>query len=57
MPYGIIFVCGPTGSGKTTTLHGILKHINHGERKIWTAEDPVGDYPARGFGRFRSAPT
>ncbi len=41
MPYGIIFVCGPTGSGKTTTLHAVLKHINQGEKKIWTAEDPV----------------
>lgn len=41
MPYGIIFVCGPTGSGKTTTLHSVLKHINSGDRKIWTAEDPV----------------
>jgi len=40
-PYGIIFVCGPTGSGKTTTLHSALKHINKVETKIWTAEDPV----------------
>jgi type II secretory ATPase GspE/PulE/Tfp pilus assembly ATPase PilB-like protein len=32
---------GPTGSGKTTTLHAILKHINTDERKIWTAEDPI----------------
>ncbi len=40
-PYGMIFVCGPTGSGKTTTLHSILGHINVPERKIWTAEDPV----------------
>jgi len=40
-PYGIIFVCGPTGSGKTTTLHSALGYINKPERKIWTAEDPV----------------
>ena len=40
-PYGIIFVCGPTGSGKTTTLHSALKYINKVETKIWTAEDPV----------------
>jgi type II secretory ATPase GspE/PulE/Tfp pilus assembly ATPase PilB-like protein len=40
-PYGLFFVCGPTGSGKTTTLHSILKHINNPETKIWTAEDPV----------------
>ncbi len=40
-PYGIIFCCGPTGSGKTTTLHSSLKVINKTETKIWTAEDPV----------------
>ncbi|MEA3429082.1 MAG: GspE/PulE family protein, partial [Thermodesulfobacteriota bacterium] len=40
-PYGIIFVCGPTGSGKTTTLHSALSYINKIETKIWTAEDPV----------------
>jgi type II secretory ATPase GspE/PulE/Tfp pilus assembly ATPase PilB-like protein len=40
-PYGIIFVCGPTGSGKTTTLHSALKYINKTQTKIWTAEDPV----------------
>lgn len=40
-PYGIFFVCGPTGSGKTTTLHSILGYINTPETKIWTAEDPV----------------
>ena len=32
---------GPTGSGKTTTLHAVLGHINEPETKIWTAEDPV----------------
>ena len=40
-PYGLILVCGPTGSGKTTTLHSVLGYINTPERKIWTAEDPV----------------
>lgn len=40
-PYGLILVCGPTGSGKTTTLHSLLGYINSPERKIWTAEDPV----------------
>ena len=40
-PYGIIFVCGPTGSGKTTTLHSALSAINKTDTKIWTAEDPV----------------
>jgi type II secretory ATPase GspE/PulE/Tfp pilus assembly ATPase PilB-like protein len=40
-PYGLILVCGPTGSGKTTTLHSALRELNTAERKIWTAEDPV----------------
>ena len=40
-PYGLFYVCGPTGSGKTTTLHSILKTLNTSEAKIWTAEDPV----------------
>jgi len=40
-PYGMILCVGPTGSGKTTTLHAILNHINQPDRKIWTAEDPV----------------
>ena len=40
-PYGLILCVGPTGSGKTTTLHSLLGHINKPERKIWTAEDPV----------------
>ncbi|HXD40307.1 MAG TPA: ATPase, T2SS/T4P/T4SS family [Ramlibacter sp.] len=40
-PYGLFYVCGPTGSGKTTTLHSILKFLNRPDTKIWTAEDPV----------------
>jgi type II secretory ATPase GspE/PulE/Tfp pilus assembly ATPase PilB-like protein len=40
-PYGIVLVVGPTGSGKTTTLHAALRYINRPETKIWTAEDPV----------------
>ncbi|MDX1584879.1 MAG: ATPase, T2SS/T4P/T4SS family, partial [Thermoanaerobaculia bacterium] len=40
-PYGICLVVGPTGSGKTTTLHSALGFINTVDRKIWTAEDPV----------------
>ena len=37
----MVLCVGPTGSGKTTTLHSALSHINVPERKIWTAEDPV----------------
>ncbi len=40
-PYGLFFVCGPTGSGKTTTLHSVLAVLNTPSTKIWTAEDPV----------------
>ena len=40
-PYGLILCVGPTGSGKTTTLHSALKYLNRPEKKIWTAEDPV----------------
>jgi type II secretory ATPase GspE/PulE/Tfp pilus assembly ATPase PilB-like protein len=40
-PHGLVFVCGPTGSGKTTTLHSAMAYINTTETKIWTAEDPV----------------
>ncbi|RPJ70415.1 MAG: type II/IV secretion system protein, partial [Desulfobacteraceae bacterium] len=40
-PYGLILAVGPTGSGKTTTLHGLLGHINKPGVKIWTAEDPI----------------
>jgi type II secretory ATPase GspE/PulE/Tfp pilus assembly ATPase PilB-like protein len=40
-PYGVLLVVGPTGSGKTTTLHSCLGYINKPETKIWTAEDPV----------------
>ena len=39
--YGLILVCGPTGSGKTTTLHSLLRDINRPDMKIWTAEDPI----------------
>jgi type II secretory ATPase GspE/PulE/Tfp pilus assembly ATPase PilB-like protein len=40
-PYGLVLACGPTGSGKTTTLHSLLAEINTDSRKIWTAEDPI----------------
>ena len=40
-PYGMLLVTGPTGSGKTTTLYGIISEINSGQDKIITIEDPV----------------
>lgn len=40
-PHGLLLVVGPTGSGKTTTLHAVLGHINQRKTKIWTVEDPV----------------
>jgi type IV pilus assembly protein PilB len=48
MPYGMILVCGPTGSGKTTTLYSILKHIHTSEKNIVTVEDPV-EYQIKGI--------
>ncbi|MGH6915426.1 MAG: GspE/PulE family protein, partial [Geminicoccales bacterium] len=40
-PHGLFLVCGPTGSGKTTTLHSLLGFLNTADLKIWTAEDPI----------------
>jgi type II secretory ATPase GspE/PulE/Tfp pilus assembly ATPase PilB-like protein len=40
-PHGLFLVCGPTGAGKTTTLHSLLRELNTAELKIWTAEDPI----------------
>lgn len=39
--FGMVLAAGPTGSGKTTTLHSMLAAVNTAERKIWTAEDPI----------------
>ena len=39
--YGLVLVVGPTGCGKTTTLHSVIREINTAGRKIWTAEDPI----------------
>ncbi|MEA3466189.1 MAG: GspE/PulE family protein [Thermodesulfobacteriota bacterium] len=40
-PYGLVLCVGPTGSGKTTSLHSAIAQINTPETKIWTAEDPI----------------
>jgi type II secretory ATPase GspE/PulE/Tfp pilus assembly ATPase PilB-like protein len=40
-PYGLILAAGPTGSGKTTTLHSLISEINEPGTKIWTAENPI----------------
>ncbi len=40
-PYGLVLVVGPTGCGKTTSLHSVIRDINTAGRKIWTAEDPI----------------
>ncbi len=47
-PHGMILACGPTGSGKTTTLYSILKHIDSPGRNIVTVEDPV-EFQVKGF--------
>jgi type II secretory ATPase GspE/PulE/Tfp pilus assembly ATPase PilB-like protein len=54
-PHGLILVCGPTGSGKTTTLHSVLAALNVPERKIWTAEDPV-EITQRGLSQVQVLP-
>ena len=51
-PQGMVLVTGPTGSGKTTTLYSILKHINKPEMNILTAEDPV-EYELGGVGQVQ----
>ena len=53
--HGLLLVCGPTGSGKTTTLHSVLHHINRPDMKIWTAEDPI-EITQPGRARCRSTP-
>ena len=51
-PQGMVLVTGPTGSGKTTTLYSILKHINKPDMNILTAEDPV-EYEMEGVGQVQ----
>src|SRR5690606_37044046 len=54
-PYGLFFVCGPTGSGKTTSLHSVLGYLNTPDTKIWTAEDPV-EITQRGLRQLQMNP-
>lgn len=54
-PHGIIFVTGPTGSGKTTTLYTCLSKINTKERKIITLEDPI-EYEMAGVTQIQVTP-
>ncbi|MFA4991268.1 MAG: ATPase, T2SS/T4P/T4SS family [Candidatus Omnitrophota bacterium] len=54
-PHGIIFVTGPTGSGKTTTLYACLSRINTKERKIITLEDPI-EYEMTGITQIQVMP-
>lgn len=51
-PHGVIFVTGPTGSGKTTTLYACLSRLNSPQRKIITIEDPV-EYELRGIAQIQ----
>ncbi len=55
-PNGVIFVTGPTGSGKTTTLYGCLSQLNTQERKLITIEDPV-EYQLRGITQIQINPS
>ena len=54
-PYGMVLVTGPTGSGKTTTLYGVLKRLNTVTRKIITVEDPV-EYQVNGINQVQVKP-
>ena len=55
LPHGMILVCGPTGSGKTTTLYSILKFIDSPEKNIVTVEDPV-EYQLEGINQVTARP-
>lgn len=54
-PHGIVLVTGPTGSGKTTSLYTSLLHLNNGEKKILTVEDPV-EYQLDGVNQLQVKP-
>ncbi|MCA9401623.1 MAG: type II/IV secretion system protein, partial [Candidatus Omnitrophica bacterium] len=54
-PHGLILTCGPTGSGKTTTLYSILKYVDSPEKNIVTVEDPV-EYQMKGANQVNVKP-
>lgn len=54
-PHGMILSCGPTGSGKTTTLYSILKYVDSPEKNIVTVEDPV-EYQVKGISQVNIKP-
>ena len=54
-PSGLILVSGPTGAGKTTTLYACLAHLNNGDRKINTIEDPI-EYAVAGIRQSQVSP-
>ncbi len=55
-PHGLLLTCGPTGSGKTTTLYSILKHVDSPEKNIVTVEDPV-EYQMTGANQVNVKPS
>ncbi|MDP2921819.1 MAG: ATPase, T2SS/T4P/T4SS family [Candidatus Omnitrophota bacterium] len=54
-PHGMILVCGPTGSGKTTTLYSLMKYVHSPEKNLITVEDPV-EYQIEGINQVTARP-
>lgn len=55
LPHGMVLVCGPTGSGKTTTLYSVLKFVDSPDKNIVTVEDPI-EYQLEGINQVTSRP-